>query len=203
MEERQDNQLKPVVITGPSGVGKGTLITRLLQEYPDNFGFSVSHTTRKPRPGEVHGQHYHFIDLEDMKREVATGKFVEHANVHANMYGTSKAGVENVLNAGKICILDIDVQGADQVKKSDLQPLYIFISPPSVEELEKRLRGRGTETEESIQRRLRNALGELEYTKRPGFWDLILVNDDLERAYTQLRDWIFTHEHVNPPNRTQ
>jgi len=201
MEEPRQSELRPVVITGPSGVGKGTLITRLLKEYPDNFGFSVSHTTRNPRPGEVNGQHYHFIPLDEMKREVESGKFVEHANVHGNMYGTSKAAVEKVLNEGKICILDIDVQGAEQVKKSDLKPFFVFISPPSVEELEKRLRGRGTETEESVQRRLRNALGELEYTKRQGFWDFILVNDNLEKAYSGLRDWIFTNEKVTPKSK--
>jgi len=187
MEEKP----KPVVFCGPSGVGKGTLINMLLKEFPNKFGFSVSHTTRKPRSGETHGVEYFFSDLETINKEISQGKFVEHAVVHGNVYGTSKAAVESVMNKGKICILDIDVQGAEQAKKSDLHARYVFISPPSEEELEKRLRGRNTDTEESIQIRLKNAKGELAYLHKEAFWDLKLVNSDLDTTYKQLKEWVF------------
>jgi guanylate kinase len=119
-----------------------TVIGRLLKDFPDKFGFSVSHTTRQPRVGEQDGVHYHFSVVDQIQKEIEEGKFIEHANVHGNYYGTSKAAVERVLQAGKACILDIDVQGADQVKKSSLHAKYLFIAPPSMDELEKRLRGR-------------------------------------------------------------
>jgi len=183
----------PIVITGPSGVGKGTLIDRLLKERPDKFGFSVSHTTRQPRSGEIDGKHYHFTSKEQMEKAIAEGKFVESANVHGNFYGTSKQAVECVQNEGKVCILDIDVQGCESVKKSTLKPKYIFVAPPSMEALEKRLRGRGTETEEKIQTRLKNATGEMNYTKRDKFFDKIIVNDNLDTAFKELRAWIDTH----------
>ena len=101
---------RPVVICGPSGVGKGTLLTRLMAEHPDSFGFSVSHTTRQPRAGEVDGVHYHFVKKEDMEAAITRGEFIEYARVHSNMYGTSVKAVEDVRAAGKTCLLDIDVQ---------------------------------------------------------------------------------------------
>jgi len=131
-----------------------------------------------------------------MNKEIAEGKFVEHANVHGNQYGTSKAAVEKVLGLGKICILDIDVQGAEQVKKSSLKARFVFITPPSVEELEKRLRGRGTESEESIQKRLHNAHGELQYVKKDGFWDQIITNENIEAAYHKLKEFVFSSSKI-------
>jgi len=189
-EDNNHQKPKPIVFCGPSGVGKGTLIDKLMQEYPNKFGFSVSHTTRKSRPNEKNGVHYHFTTLDEINKAISEGKFVEHANVHGNVYGTSKASIESVMNTGQICILDIDVQGAEQVKKSTLNPLYLFITPPSLEELEKRLRARNTETEESILRRLHNAKGELKYLEKPDFWDQIIKNDDLDSAYLILKQWI-------------
>jgi len=103
---------RPVVICGPSGVGKGTLLTRLIQAHPDRFGFCVSHTTRAPRPGEVDGVHYHFCDTAQMEEAIRRGEFLEHARVHANIYGTSISAVEAVSRAGKTCLLDIDVRAA-------------------------------------------------------------------------------------------
>jgi len=195
-ETTQHNNQKavPIVICGPSGVGKGTIIEMLQQEFPDKFGFSVSHTTRKPRTGEVDGIHYHFTTVEQIQKEIKEGKFVENANVHGNLYGTSKEAIDVVLKSGKICILDIDVQGADQVKKSSLKPYYVFIAPPSLADLEQRLRGRKTETEESIQKRLRNAVGEIDYMNKPGFWDLIIINDDLSKTYETLKTWLFRND---------
>jgi len=184
---------RPIVIAGPSGVGKGTLIGRLLKEYPEKFGFSVSHTTRTPRAGERDGVDYHFTTAEKMKPEVDAGKFVENANVHGNLYGTSKAAVESVLAQGKACLLDIDVQGCESVKKSGLDAKYLFIAPPNMQELEKRLRGRNTETEASIQKRLHNAQQEMDYMNKPNFFDLVLVNEDFDKSYLKFRDWILEH----------
>eukprot|EP00850_Spirogloea_muscicola_P010473 SM000062S19859 [mRNA] locus=s62:17894:24969:+ [translate_table: standard] len=178
---------RAVVICGPSGVGKGTLISKLQQDYPDRVGFSVSHTTRKPREGEVNGTHYHFTERAWMETAVKDGEFLEHADVHGNMYGTSLAAAEAVNKLGKMCVLDIDVQGAQQVKKSPMEALFVFISPPSFEELERRLRGRGTETEAQIQKRLGNAKAEIEKGKDPSLFQHVLVNDDLESTYCKLK----------------
>ncbi|XP_039119741.1 guanylate kinase 1-like [Dioscorea cayenensis subsp. rotundata] len=182
-----DDALKPVVISGPSGVGKGTLISKLMKEFPSTFGFSVSHTTRKPREKEKNGVHYHFTERSQMEKDIREGRFLESALVHGNLYGTSIEAVEAVTDSGKRCILDIDVQGARSVRSSSLEAIFIFICPPSFEELEKRLRARGTESEEQVQKRLRNARAELEQGKFPGLFDHLLVNDDLETCYTDLK----------------
>nr|XP_043636286.1 guanylate kinase 2-like [Erigeron canadensis] len=178
---------RPIVISGPSGVGKGTLINMLMKEFQTMFGFSVSHTTRAPREKEENGIHYHFTNRNVMEEEIKAGKFLEFAAVHGNLYGTSIEAVEVVADAGKRCILDIDVQGARSVRASSLEAIYIFICPPSFEELEKRLRARGTETEEQIQKRLRNAKAELEQGTSSGLFDHILVNDDLKTCYERLK----------------
>jgi guanylate kinase len=184
---------RPLVIVGPSGVGKGTLIAMLQREFPDKFGFSVSHTTRSPRPGEVNGVHYNFVDKIEMERDVSSGKFLEYANVHQNMYGTSFASVKRVTKAGKVCLLDIDVQGAELVKKSGMDAAYVFIAPPSMEELERRLRGRGTETEDAVLKRLANARIEMAAKDKPGFYDAVIVNTDVDKAYEALKDVIARH----------
>lgn len=182
---------RPVVVCGPSGVGKGTLINKLMTEFPETFGFSVSHTTRAPRPGEENGVHYHFAEKAAMEAQIANGEFLEYARVHENIYGTSLAAVAAVADQGKICILDIDVQGAEIVKKAaSLNARFLFVSPPSVEELEKRLRGRGTEKEESIAVRMANATKEMAKTEEPGFFDLVIVNDNLEKAYEEMKAFI-------------
>ena len=189
------SKLRPIVMCGPSGVGKGTLINRLMADFPGKFGFSVSHTTRAPRPGETDGVHYNFVEKAAMEADIADGKFLEHAHVHENIYGTSLAAVEAVATKGQVCVLDIDVQGAEIVKKSTLDALFVFIAPPSMEELEKRLRGRGTEKEESIQKRLANAAGEMAKTEVDGFFHAVIVNDDLEKAYGELKTVVIDDEH--------
>lgn len=178
---------RPLVVCGPSGVGKGTLIKMLLDEFPNAFGFSVSHTTRGPRPGEEDGVHYHFSDRKTMEEEIAAGKFVESADVHTNLYGTSIASVESVRSTGRVCILDIDVQGAKNVKESSLDPCLLFIAPPSNIDLERRLRDRGTESEEKILTRLANSAKEIEYGITEGNFHEVLVNGDLDAAYQSLR----------------
>ena len=191
---------RPIVIAGPSGVGKGTLINKLLEHYTpeeeddedgankggDYFGFSVSHTTRGARPGEIDGIHYHFSTRRDVQASIDNGDFIEYNEVHGNLYGTSFDAVNTVARSGRIAILDIDAQGVRKVKKSSLDPYYIFIAPPSMELLEKRLRDRGTETEEAIQIRTANARAEVEYGQAPGNFDYVLVNDDLDAAFKRL-----------------
>jgi len=180
-----------VVIAGPSGVGKGTMIKKLMDEFPGIFGFSVSHTTRDPRPGEVDGIDYNFTNKEAMTAMISAGDFIETANVHGNFYGTSKAAVSKVSTTGKICILDIDVQGVQSVKDAKMEPApaYIFLMPPNMEALEARLKGRGTEAPEKIAKRLENAAAEIEYAeaKNGSNFDAILVNEDIETCYTELK----------------
>lgn len=164
---------RPLVLCGPSGSGKSSLLKRLMDEYPDTFGFSVSHTTRKPRPGEEHGVHYFYVTREEMVKRVDNEEFLETAEFSGNMYGTSIAAVELVQAAGKVCVLDIEIEGVKQIKKSHLNAFYVFVEPPSIEELERRLRGRGTETEESLRLRLETArqeivFGEYQREKRHG-----------------------------------
>uniref|UniRef100_U5ETQ0 Guanylate kinase n=1 Tax=Corethrella appendiculata TaxID=1370023 RepID=U5ETQ0_9DIPT len=182
---------RPLVICGPSGSGKSTLLKKLFKEFPETFGFSVSHTTRKPRPGEENAIHYHFVSVEDMQAAIENGEFIETAVFSGNMYGTSKQSVENVQNQGKVCVLDIEIEGVKQVRNSDrLNPLLVFVEPPSIDELERRLRARNTETDESLKKRLNTAKIEIEYGTTPGNFHIVIHNQNLKQAYTDLRDFI-------------
>ncbi|XP_066847462.1 guanylate kinase isoform X3 [Anser cygnoides] len=176
---------RPVVLSGPSGAGKSTLIKKLFKDYENVFGFSVSH--------------YHFVTREEMKKEIDAGEFIEHAEFSGNMYGTryatralttkpSKAAVQAVQAQNQICVLDVDIQGVKNIKRTDLNPIYISVQPPSMDVLEKRLRDRQTETEESLLKRLSAARVDLELSKEPGLFDLVIVNDDLEKAYSELKE---------------
>ncbi|ORZ15476.1 guanylate kinase [Lobosporangium transversale] len=185
---------RPIVITGPSGSGKSTLIEKLFQEYPSTFGFSVSHTTRKPRPGEKDGIAYHFVTEDEIQELINQDRFLEHAVFSGNHYGTSKKAVQDVFESGKICILDIDLQGVQHVRKSGLQARYVFVRPKSLDTLETRLRGRGTETEEAIQKRLHRAKNEWGYGMDPSNFDHVVINDQLKKAYEDLRDFIFSSQ---------
>lgn len=178
--------LDPLIVCGPSGVGKGTIISHFMNGFGrDKFGFTVSHTTRKPREGETDGVHYNFVEFDDMKNEIDQGKFLEYAEVHGNFYGTSIAALRAVQDGGKRALLDIDVQGVKNVKSAAseqmLEPKYVFIAPPSFDVLKERLIGRGSETPETIARRTANAKAELEYGTLENF-DAIVVNDDLDLA---------------------
>jgi guanylate kinase len=174
-----------VIVSSPSGAGKTTLTRRLLAEHKDNLEFSVSHTTRPPRTGEVDGRDYHFVQPDAFDTMVRNHEFAEHAYVHSNRYGTAQAPVEAALAAGKDMIFDVDWQGAEALSaRWPEDSLKIFILPPDLQTLSNRLRTRATDAPQVIERRLHNALAELEhYTEYP----YLIVNDDLERAYAVLR----------------
>ncbi|KAJ2743143.1 guanylate kinase [Coemansia sp. BCRC 34301] len=182
---------KPIVVFGPSGTGKSTLLKRLFAEHPTEFGFSVSNTTRQPRAGEIDGTDYHFLTRDQFIAAIEGKEFIEHAEFSGNMYGTTIQAVKDVADSGRMCILDIDVQGVKSVKSTDLGARFVFVAPPSDEELERRLRSRGTDDESSILKRLDTAKSELEYGNQEGSCDIKIVNDDLENAYKKLVDFIF------------
>lgn len=174
------------VFSGPSGVGKGTLKAKLFEEFADRIAYSVSATTRGPREGEVDGKDYFFISRQEFERRVKNNEFLEYAEFAGNCYGTPRAYVEKLLDSGMNVVLEIDVQGALQVMKSMPECVSVFILPPSFEELEHRLRGRGTETEEKVRERLETAKRELPYAPQ---YDYQIVNGgDIEAAYQSLRD---------------
>jgi len=176
---------KIFVLVAPSGTGKSTLMKRIKKDFPE-FKESISFTTRGPRQGEADGTHYFFIDKEDFQNRLDKGEFLEHATVHENFYGTSKVFVESILNKNQNMIFDIDVQGADQLKAHyGDQARVIFVAPPSIEELEKRLTARGTDKLEVIEIRLKNAKEEL---SRQNDYDYLVVNDALEEAYSKIRE---------------
>ncbi|KAI1432146.1 guanylate kinase [Xylaria sp. CBS 124048] len=182
---------RPLVISGPSGVGKGTLIRRLFESHPDTFTLSVSHTTRAPRPGEAHGVDYFYVQRSEFEDLIAADGFVEHAEFNNNRYGTSKATIEEQTAKGKVVVLDIEMEGVKQIKKSNIAARFVFVKPPTFEALEKRLRGRGTESEDSITKRLNQAKVELEYAKTPGVHDIIIINDDLDAAFKELDAYVY------------
>lgn len=184
---------RPVVISGPSGTGKSTLLKKLLAEFPDKFGFSVSNTTRQPRQGEQNGVDYHFTAVDQFQKMIEDEKFIEWAQFSGNYYGTSFKAVEDVAAQNKICILDIDMQGVKLVKKANMDARFLFLSPPSIDALRERLTGRGTETDESLSKRIAAAAAEMEYAKT-GAHDKIVVNDDLEKAYKEFRAFIVDEE---------
>jgi len=173
---------KLFVITGPSGVGKGTLIRGLRERIPE-LELSVSATTRQPRPGEENGIDYHFLDAEEFERRAAAGEFVEHAKYSGNRYGTLRSELERRLDAGVPVVLEIEVQGARQVREALPEAFQVFIAPPSVEALRARLVGRGTDAPAEVEARLRTAEGELE--AQPEFAHVV-VNDRLEQATDEL-----------------
>ena len=173
---------KLIVISGPSGAGKSTVVFKALEGRND-ICFSVSATTRKPRPGEGDGKEYFFVDLDKFREMVENDEFLEHAEYVANSYGTPKAYVEKKLSEGMNVLLDIEVQGALQVHQKMPEAVMVFIIPPSMAELERRLRGRGTDTDRAIEARLIRARQEYE---EADFYDYIIINDDAEKAAKEL-----------------
>ena len=170
------------VISGPSGAGKGTLLAELRKQRPD-LGLTVSATTRSPRPGEVDGTSYYFLSDEEFRRRIAAGEFVEWAEVHGHLYGTLVSEVKRLLAKGHSLVLEIDVQGALNVRKVYPDAVLVFIEPPSLQVLEERLRGRGPEDEASIELRLKNARHEMELADQ---YDVRIVNNTVDRAAQEL-----------------
>lgn len=175
-----------LVVSAPSGAGKTTIVKEILQQYP-RFGFSVSATTRDKRPGEVNGNDYFFLSRMEFEKKIAADELVEHEEIYSNYYGTLKSEVEKSLSDGKDIIFDVDVKGALSIKSKYPEAVLIFIKPPSVETLRKRLEGRGSETLEQIDRRMARVRMELE--KGESF-DYIVINDDLKRAVNEVFDII-------------
>ncbi len=185
-----------IVISGPSGAGKSTVVSKAIEGRSD-ICFSTSVTTRKPRPGEVDGREYFFVEPDRFKEMVENGELLEHAEYVANSYGTPRAYVEEQLEAGLNVLLDIEVQGARQIHRQMPEAVKIFIIPPSMAELRRRLEGRGTDTERAIEARLIRA--RQEYAEAD-FYDYILVNDDADRAAAELSA-IITAERCRAANR--
>ena len=175
-----------IVISGPSGAGKGTICKALLEK-DKNIYLSVSATTRTPRIGEVEGVNYYFFTKEVFESKVKENGFLEYANVHGNFYGTPKVNVEKMLEEGKDVILEIDIQGALQVKENFKEGVFIFILPPSMEELKQRIIKRGSETEESLMTRFKNAYKEINYVSK---YNYAVVNDTLDIAVSKVESII-------------
>jgi guanylate kinase len=173
---------KLVVISAPSGTGKGTVIGELLKRRPE-FAFSVSATTRSPRAGEEDGVAYHFLTQEIFRKMISKGEFLEYAQYVGEYYGTPAGPIMDCINSGITILLDIEVQGAKQVMSKDLDAITIFIVPPDMKELEKRLRGRGTDSEEKLAARLKRAAQELE---EKCHYDHVVVNDKVSRAADEI-----------------
>ena len=172
-----------IVISGASGTGKGTVCKKILADLP-KISYSISATTRKPRQGEVDGREYYFLSVDEFKQWIADEKFLEFAEVYGNFYGTPLNKIEEQLNRGEDVLLEIDVQGALNVKKKCPEGVYIFLLPPSLEELKRRIEGRGSETPESLNRRLKNAVAEIQIGRE---YDYAVVNDTIENAAAQIK----------------
>ncbi len=176
-----------IVLTGPSGVGKGTLMQELLKRHPELY-YSVSVTTRSPRSGEINGENYYFISRSKFEQLVAQGEFLEWAEFAGNYYGTPREAVLNQVQSGKLVVLEIELAGARQIRASFPSALSIFILPPSLNELESRIRGRAQDSEEAIARRLHRAQAEIQAADE---FDVQIVNDELENALNAIEATLF------------
>jgi guanylate kinase len=186
LKQRQQSG-RLIVLTGPSGVGKGTLVRSLLQRHPELY-LSISVTTRSPRPGEINGTHYYFVSREKFEQMVAQGELLEWAEFASNYYGTPRQQVEEKIHAGKWVLLEIELEGARQIRSSFPDAIRIFILPPSMQELEQRLRSRGQDSEEAIARRLCRAQAEI---NAAGEFDFKIINDNFETAIKEIEAALF------------
>lgn len=186
------------IVSAPSGAGKSSLLNAL-RERVSNLVISVSHTTRQPRPGEQDGVHYHFTPIDVFRQQVADGNFLEYAQVFDNYYGTSRLSVDALRETGKDVILEIDWQGAQQVRERAESAISIFILPPSIEALSSRLHGRGQDSAETIQRRMRDAKNEMSHYPE---YDYLIINDDFATALDDLTS-IFRSERLKQAQQCQ
>ena len=182
------NEGKLIVVTGPSGVGKGTLLKKLLERYPDRILFSISATTRSPREGEEHGREYFFWNRDEFEQKRDSGEFLESAEYAGNLYGTPRQPIDHAIALGKIILLEIELAGARQVAQSFPSAKRIFIAPPSMQVLESRLRDRSTDSDAQIIKRLGHAEKEIAAASE---FDITIVNDTLEIALEQLESAMF------------
>lgn len=187
-----------IAVSGFSGAGKGTLMKKLMDECPDDFALSISATTRQPREGEKEGVEYFFKTKEEFEEMIDAGELIEHAVYVGNYYGTPKKFVDEQRQGGKDVLLEIEVQGVLQVKEKFPDTVTVFVTPPTISELRKRLTGRGTEDAETIEKRIERAAEEVRYAYA---YDYLLINDDIDKAIADLRD-IVSAEHQKEENRT-
>jgi guanylate kinase len=181
---------KPLIIGSPSGGGKGTLITRLLKDFPHVFQKNASYTTRKIREGEVNGVDRFFVTVADFEKEIEHKNFVEFARFADNYYGTNRRYIQSIVDAGKICLIEVEIEGIKAIFNSDLQCNYLYMLPPSMEVLKKRLTGRGTETADVVEKRLKIAEGEINFAKNCKMFSRLMVNDDFEHFYLQVKQYL-------------
>ena len=181
---------KPTVVVGPSGVGKGTLLAAVRERYPNKFAVAVSHTTRKPRKGEVDGVHYNFVSKEQFENQVKEEKFIEFCKIYGNLYGTSRQSVKDVMDKKQICLLEIDYVGAKLIKQSGIEANYLFITVNGEHQTcRQRIEKRGTETAQQIEKRVNTAKKEFEFFKNnQDFFDASISNDDLKKASREIID---------------
>ena len=190
---------KLFIISAPSGAGKSTVLKQVMAQLP-GVAFSISHTTRQPRKGEQDGREYYFVDRAEFTQMIEQGSFLEYADVHGNYYGTSRLAVQEQLDQGLDVILDIDVQGAKIIRDAkELAAVFVFLAPPDLEELERRLRGRGLDSDETIAKRLKNAHTEL---RSFGKFDYLIVNNKLDEAVRMFESVVLaerakSHRHYN------
>ena len=187
-----------IVVSGFSGAGKGTVMKRLMEKYSASYALSVSMTTRSPRSGEVDGEHYFFVSREHFEKTISEEGLIEHAQYCGNYYGTPKAYVEKQLAEGKNVILEIEIQGALLVKEKFPETLLLFVTPPSAKELKTRLVGRGTETMEQIEARLKRAIDEAPIMEK---YDYIVVNDEVEKCVDKIHELVDAAKHSTDRNR--
>ncbi len=180
---------KIIVFSAPSGAGKTTILDHLRVTVP-NLVYSISATTRKPRAGEIDGRHYFFLSVEEFKGRIEAGDFAEWAVVHNNYYGTPRSFIDQVIQSGRHIVMDIDVFGKKQFDKVYPDAIGVLILPPGMEELEKRLRNRSSDDEETIRTRLKNAVTEIEFARSQGKYEYTIINDDLERTKRETEELV-------------